>query len=110
MLNNKDEYEFEKWAKKRGLSITKHPWHSDVYESEATQYAYMGWEARQKEIDTLKTKLEEFVLCVGGTEKTSGLIELIDAYFYGSGVHKKAEKLVEETRPWISEYRSLVYF
>lgn len=59
MLNNKDEYEFEKWAKKRGLSITKHPWHSGVYELEATQYTYLGWEACQKEIDLLKAKLEK---------------------------------------------------
>jgi len=95
--------EFEQWAEQHGLSTTKCAWYGDIYESEATLYAYMAWEVCQKEIDTLKAKLEEFVLCMEGTEEKQGLIELIDAYYYDSDVHKKAEKLVEETRPWISE-------
>lgn len=92
-----DKADFEQWAEQRGLSTTKCAWHGDIYESEATLYAYMGWEARQKEIDTLKAKLEEFVLCVGGTEEKHGLLELIDAYYYDSDVHGKAEELIEET-------------
>lgn len=93
-----DKTEFEQWAEQQGLSTTKCAWYNDIYESEATLYAYMTWEVCQKEINTLKAKLEEFVSCVGGTEETSGLIELLDAHFYGSGVHGKAEKLVEETK------------
>jgi len=92
-----DKSDFEQWAEQRGLSTTKCAWHNDIYESEATLYAYTGWEARQEEVDALKTKLEEFASCVGGTKEASGLIELLDAYFYGSAVHKKAEKLIEET-------------
>lgn len=40
--------EFEDWANQQGLSTI----------TEAASYAYMGWEACQKEIDTLKAKLE----------------------------------------------------
>lgn len=60
--------DFEQWAEQHGLSITKHPWHSDVYEAEATLYAYLGWEACQ------------------------------NTYFYNSNVPEKAEKLIKETK------------
>lgn len=93
-----DKSDFEQWAEQRGLSTTKCDWYGDIYESEATLYAYMGWEARQKEINALKAKLEEFILCVGGTEEKYGLIELIDAYYYDSDVHEKAQRLIEETK------------
>lgn len=79
--------EFEDWANQQGLSTI----------TEAASYAYMGWEARQKEIDTLKAKLEEFILCAGGTKEKHGLLELIDAYYYDSDVHGKVEELIEET-------------
>lgn len=79
--------DFEQWAEQQGLSTI----------TEAASYAYMGWEARQKEIDALKAKLEEFILCMKGTEEKYGLLYRINTYYYNSDIHEKVEELIEET-------------